>query len=323
MSEAESAATATDRVGRATQPGHFSAGEWKLILWRVARHVFGDQLPLLSAGIAFFAVLSIAPMLVTALSVYGAVNTPQEALQQLSLMAALLPNQLEPVVAEQLKTITAASGQVLTRTGLVGLLFALWTATTATMYLVDGLTIAYHEKETRSLLRRAGLALLFVLAGVLLLGSVLTGGGAVWRVAETAPEPARTGLHLLVWMLLGLLMTAVLAVLYRYAPDRKQARWHWVSWGAAAATALWLCTSLALRTYVDSMGTYESTYGSLAGVAISMLWLWITVLLVITGAALNAEAERQTVYDSTVGPELPLGQRQAVAADTVAPHDRA
>jgi membrane protein len=82
---------------------------------------------------------------------------------------------------------------------------------------------------------------------------------------------------------------------------------------------MWLATSVALFAYVQRLGTYESTYGSLAGVAISMFWLWLTVLLVVTGAAVNGEAERQTARDSTVGPERPLGQRGAVVADTLPP----
>ena len=82
---------------------------------------------------------------------------------------------------------------------------------------------------------------------------------------------------------------------------------------------LWLATSIGLFAYVQSLGSYETTYGSLAGVAISMFWLWITVFLVIVGATVNAEAERQTVRDSTVGPEQPLGRRGAVVADSAPP----
>ncbi len=87
-----------------------------------------------------------------------------------------------------------------------------------------------------------------------------------------------------------------------------------------ATTALWLAASTELFFYVQNLGTHERTYGSLAGVAISMLWLWLTVLLVILGAAVNAETERQTARDSTVGVERPPGQRGAVVADDVPPH---
>ena len=115
-------------------------------------------------------------------------------------------------------------------------------------------------------------------------------------------------------------MVLMLDLLYPFGPDRRRARWSWTSWGATGATALWVATSMGLVAYVQRLGTYESTYGSLAGVAISMFWLWISVLLVLVGAAVNAEAERETLRDSTVGPERPVGQRGAVAADSLPPY---
>jgi len=219
-------------------------------------------------------------------------------------------------VAEQLTTITTASAQVLTVRGITGLVLALWTATTAATYLVDALTLAYHESETRSFLRRTGLALLFVLGGALVVGGAIAVADVLSDVLDRAPGAVRALAPAFTWLALALLMATVLAVLYRFAPDRRQARWRWTSTGAAVATLLWLATSIGLFAYVQSLGSYESTYGSLAGVAISMLWLWISVFLVILGAAVNAEAERQTVRDSTVGPERPLGERGAVVADS-------
>ncbi|TFV66978.1 UNVERIFIED_ORG: YihY/virulence factor BrkB family protein [Bacillus sp. AZ43] len=290
------------------------------ILRRVVGHVLHDRLMVLSAAISFFAILSIAPLLVTALSVYGAVNTPREALEQLSDLAGVLPPELEPLVADQLTTVTAASGQVLTVRGLAGLVVALWTATTAATYLVDALTLAYHETETRSLLRRTGLALLLVLGGAVLLALVLVAAGALSGAVDRGPPVVRALGPALTWLGLGTLMAVVLALLYRFAPDRKQARWRWISPGAGLTTVLWLGTSAVLFAYVRSFGSYESTYGPLSGVAISMFWLWLSVVLVILGAVVNAETERQTVRDSTVGPDRPPGQRGAVVADSVPPY---
>ena len=310
----------TDTARTATRPHHLSATEWRAVLRRVGGRVVVDRLPLLSAGIAFFAVLSIAPVLMTALSVYGAVNTPEQALAQLSGIAGMLPAALEGVVADQLTTITAASTQVLTRRGLAGLLLALWTATVAATSLIEAITVAYHETETRSFLHRTGLGLGMVLGGALLLGAVIAAAGVVSRAVGGSPGAVRTVGLAVVWLGLALLMAAALAVLYRWAPDRRPARWHWISWGAVGATLLWLAASVGLFAYVQSLGTYESTYGSLAGVAISMLWLWISVFLVVVGAAINAEAERQTLHDSTVGPDRPVGRRGAVVADSVPPY---
>ena len=292
---------------------------WGQLLRRAARHVVASRLPLLSAGIAFFAVLSIAPVLVTALSVYGAVNTPAQALEQLSRVAEVMPAQLQPLVTDQLTNIAAVSNRVLTLRGLAGLVIAMWTATTAMASLIDALTVAYHETETRSFLHRTALALAFVLGGALLLGAVITIAGVVSRTIREAPGPVRTVAPVFTWLALATLMAAVLALLYRFAPDRKGARWRWVTLGAMGATALWLATSVGLFAYVQRLGTYGTTYGSLAGVAISMFWLWISVLLVVVGAAVNGETERQTLRDSTVGAARPMGERGAVVADTAPP----
>ena len=305
------------RADDAAAPGEIPARSWRLVLGRALRHCVAARLPLLSAGVAFFAVLSIAPVLVTALSLYGAINTPTQALAQLSRIAEMLPPQVEPVVADQLTSITSASTRVLTVRGLTGLAVALGTATTAMVSLIDALTVAYHETETRPFWRRCALAVGFVLGGALLLGAVIAAAGVLFRALSDAPDVVRGGARVLIWLALAALTSTVLAVVYRFAPDRKQARLRWLTWGATGATALWLAASAALFAYVQRLGTYESTYGSLAGVAISMFWLWISVLLVVIGGAVNGEAERQTERDSTVGPERPMGERGAVVADTV------
>ena len=305
-----------DPAHDASAPGQIPARGWRQLLARAARHTAAERLPLLSAGVAFFAVLSIAPLLVTALSVYGAVNTPAQALDQLSRIAEMLPPEVEPIVADQLTSITTASGKVLTARGMTGLVLALGTATTAMVSLIDVLNIAYHEQETRSFVRRTALALGFVLGGALALGALISAAGILSRALPDAPDPVRAAAPVLVWVVLAALMAVGVAVVYRFAPDRKQARWRWISWGAVGATTLWVATSIALFAYVQGLGTYESTYGSLAGVAISMFWLWFSVLLVVLGAVVNGETELQTRRDSTVGPERPMGERGAVVADS-------
>jgi membrane protein len=300
----------------AAAPAQLSAQNWRELVRRALSHVVDARLPFLSAGVAFFAVLSVAPVLVTALSVYGALNTPDQARSQLARVAEVLPPQVQSLVTDQLTTISTASTEVLTVRGLVGLGLALWTATTAMVALIDALTVAYHETETRSFLRRTLLGLSFVLGGALLLGAVIALAGMISRTIDGSPGYVRSVAAVVAWPTLAVLMSTVLAVLYRFAPDRKQPQWRWTTWGAAGATLLWVAASAALFTYVQNLGTYGATYGSLAGVAISMFWLWLTVLLVVLAAAINGESERQTVYDSTIGPQRPLGQRGAVVADS-------
>jgi membrane protein len=318
--EATSGTTDPGPGADAGSPHRIPLRGWARVLRRVGRHVLSDRLMVQASAVSFFAVLSIAPVLVTAISVYGAVNTPEEALRQLSAVAGMLPSDLDPIVADQLTTVTTASGQVLTFRGLTGLVVALYTAMTAMTYLIDGLTLAYHETETRGFLRRSALALAFVLGGALLLGAVLAVASAVSAELPDAPGWVRAVAPALTWVALAVLMAVGLAVLYRFGPDRKQARWRWTTVGAVLATLLWLATSIAMFAYVQRLGSYAATYGSLAGVAISMFWLWATVFLVIAGAAVNAETEKQTTRDSTVGPEQPLGERGAVVADSAPPY---
>jgi membrane protein len=309
-----------ERSSDAVAPRHLPARQWGHVLLRAGRRVFEARLPLLSAGIAFFALLSIAPLLVTVLSVYGAVNSPEQASAQLSSVARMLPSELQPVMTGQLRSIAAASTRLDTVRGLVALALALWTATAATTALIDALTLAYHETETRRPLRRLGIAAFLVLAGALLLVALLAAARAVATTTAGASDTVRAVVPWLAWITLAVLMTMALGVIYRLAPDRKNAKWRWTSWGATGATVVWLLASLGLFAYVRQLGTYASTYGSLAGVAISMFWLWLTVLLVVVGAAVNAEAERQTTRDSTVGPDRPVGERGAVVADSVPPY---
>ena len=186
--------------------------------------------------------------------------------------------------------------------------------------LVDALTLAYDETETRPSRGSVGLSLVLVLASAMVLGGLLAGGGLATRALSGAPREVVETAGVLAWVVLAVpRWSSRSGVLYRVAPDRRLARWRWVSPGASRGhPAVAARVGRAVRLRARSRGTYETTYGSLAGVAISMLWLWLTVLLVLVGAVLNAEAERQTGRDSTVGPERPPGERGAVVADSLA-----
>jgi membrane protein len=121
------------------------------------------------------------------------------------------------------------------------------------------------------------------------------------------------------WVVLWIVAVGGLAVLYRYAPSRQRARWQWVLWGSAIAATLWIAMSALFAWYVGSFATYGKTYGALGGVIALLMWFYLSGLAVVIGAEINSEMERQTLRDTTEGPEAPLGQRGAYAADTVGP----
>ena len=108
-----------------------------------------------------------------------------------------------------------------------------------------------------------------------------------------------------------------ISLIYRYGPSRHNAKWRWLNWGSILATVVWLSASVAFSYYLQNFANYDATYGSLGAVIGLMMWTWISVIILIVGAEINAEMERQTAIDTTVGPPKPMGQRGAVVADTV------
>src|SRR5262249_27206547 len=119
------------------------------------------------------------------------------------------------------------------------------------------------------------------------------------------------------WPVLFVGATFAIAVLYCYGPSRRQAKWRWITWGSALAAAAWIGLSLLFSWYAANFGSYNKTYGSLGAVVGFMTWIWISTIVILIGAELDAEIEHQTCRDSTVGPPKPMGTRGATMADTV------
>ena len=103
----------------------------------------------------------------------------------------------------------------------------------------------------------------------------------------------------------------------RPKPSRTEPRWRWITWGSVSAAVVWLAASALFSWYVASFGSYNKTYGSLGAIIGFMTWIWISIIVVLVGAKLNAEMEHQTVRESTTGQSKPLGTRGARMADTV------
>jgi membrane protein len=132
-----------------------------------------------------------------------------------------------------------------------------------------------------------------------------------WATSQIRSSVFCVGQALLAFVISGL------AILYRYGPSRREARWTWLSVGSLAAAVLWLVSSALFSWYIANFGAYDATYDSLGAAIGMMMWMWISMIVILLGAQLNAEIEHQTSKDSTVGPDKPLGQRGAVKADTM------
>jgi len=308
----------SDRGRQAEQPQQIPPKGWLAIAKRTAKEVKADQVPLLSAGVAFYALLSLFPAIIAGVSIYGLVADPTTVRDQINQLTKLLSPETADLVGQQLVQVTSGAGGALGLATVVGILTALWSASSGMKALITGVNLAYDETETRKFVKLRGLALLLTLGAMVLVGVALATIVGYPPIADTLPTVLRWLVAILRFVILGGLLVVGLAVLYRYAPDRDQPRWSWVSWGSGIAALLWVLATIGFALYANFFGNYNKTYGALAGVIILMFWLFLSAFVVLVGAELNTEMELQTAKDTTAGPTRPMGDRDAHAADHVA-----
>jgi membrane protein len=317
--ETDADAVANGEHGRqADLPQQIPPRGWLDIAKRTGKEVKQDQVPLLSAGVAFYALLALFPAAIAGISIYGLVANPETVRSQIEKLTELLSPSTADLVGEQIKQVTGAAGGALGLATVIGILTALWSASSGMKAMITGVNLAYDETETRKFVKLRGLALALTLGAMVLLGVALFLIVGFPALTRSWPTPLAWTAGALRWILLAALVVVALAVLYRFAPNRDEPKWTWVSWGSTIATVLWVLASVGFSIYANSFGNYNKTYGALAGVIILMFWLFLTSFVVLVGAELNTEMELQTAKDTTKGPEKPMGERGGHAADHVA-----
>jgi membrane protein len=223
------------------------------------------------------------------------------------------------IIGEQINRVAAQGEATLGAALIIGLAISLWSANGGIKALIDALNIVYDETEKRSFFKLNALSLTFTIAFV---GFLLVALGAMVvlpvvidylglaRIAETAMKILR-------WPILFVPVALGIACLYRYGPSRDKPKWRWVTWGSAFAALVWIAASMLFAWYAENFGSYNKTYGSLGAAIGLMTWIWLSTIVILMGAELDAEMEHQTARDSTAGPERPLGARGATVADNV------
>lgn len=312
---------ADERGREATRPSQIPPRGWKDVLLRVKDQVKEDNVSLMAAGLGFYAVLAVFPALIAAVTLWGIVADPAELASQIESLMQPLPEDARQVIAPVLESATGRAGGALSIGFIVGLAGALYSASGGMAGMIQGINIAYDERESRGFVKLRGLAIALTL-GAIVVGLIAIGLVVILPAVLDGLGLGPVGEFLarwLRWPVLAFLVVAALSMLYRNAPDRDNAQFRWLSWGAVVATVLWLIGSGLFSLYVTSFGdsSYNRTYGALAGIIILLLWLFLTGFVVLLGAEINAEMERQTHRDTTTGEEKPMGERRAEAADTV------
>jgi membrane protein len=307
------------RGRRAEEPHQIPARGWWDILMRVRSEMSKDHLSILAAGVAFYSLLAVFPALAATVSIYGLVLDPHDVQEQISMVIGVIPEESRAIITDQLSAITSQPRQSLGFGVAFALLFALWSASAAVQTLMTGLNVVYDEQERRGFLVFYATALGLTLGGIvfgLLSLSLVAALPAIVKFVGL-PQSIETTVLLARWPLLAIAVMFAMAVLYRFAPSREKPRWSWVSWGAIAATILWLLGSILFSFYVSNFASYNKTYGTLGAVVILLMWFYLSGYVVFMGGELNAEMEHQTAEDTTERRGAPLGQRDAQMADTV------
>ena len=307
------------RGRRAKHPLQIPWAGWWDILWRTYSEMNSDRLLSIAGGVAFFILFAMFPAITALVSAYGIFFNASAIGQDLSLLQGLVPGNVLSILNEQASRIASQSNRALSIALIAGILVSLWSAMGGVKAMIDALNVIYEERETRNLFKLNLVALVFTLGGfavfLVAVGAVVV---APLALSWIGLGNAAAGLiRIARWPAMWTVLMVGLAVLYRYGPDRRAARWQWVSVGSVFASVVWIAASFLFSWYLAKFNTYNATYGSLGAVLAMMMWLWISTMVVLLGAELNAEVEHQTAQDSTIGGDKPLGERGAVMADTV------
>jgi membrane protein len=287
------------RGRQATSPWQIPWRGWKDILWRTYQKMNDNRLLYVAAGVVYFALLALFPAVSAFVSLYGLFADASTIDSHLSMLAGILPSGALDILHEELTRLTQNKGSGLSFGFVSSLLIALWSANAGMKAIIDALNVTYGEKETRSFIRLNLLSLAFTLGAIismmLAIGAVVVVPIVLGRVG--LGSMADRLIAMLRWPVLLALVILGLAVLSRYGPNRHQPKWQWLSVGSVTAAILWLVGSALFSWYIANFGNYDVTYGSLGAAVGMMVWMWMSTIVILLGAQLNAEIEHQTARD--------------------------
>jgi membrane protein len=271
---------------------------------------------LAAAGIAFFVILSFVPAMAAFVALYGLAFNTGDVVAQFESISYLMPADASTLLRDQLVQLTTTPDKELGIAAAIAFAIAIFSASSATKGIIEGLNIVYDEHEKRSWWFLSVAAMILTVAGLVSIIAFLVGSVFLPKILEWAGVHSAVLPVALSYAFLAAFLLVELAAVYRWAPSRSEARFVWIAPGSLLAVALLLAFSASFAWFVRTFAAYDA-YGSLSVVVATMTWLWVSLVIVLLGAQINAEAEHQTAKDSTTGAPLPLGARGAVMADTV------
>jgi membrane protein len=289
-------------------PTDLDKPSWMYVLRKTAREFSDDQCTDLAAALTYYAVLALFPAVIALTSLLGLVGQGTEAVDEvLSTIKQLGGSGIVDAIGG---TLTELSQSTSAGFALVlGLLGALWSASGYVGAFGRAMNRVYEIDEGRPFWKlrpqMLGLTALLVLLTALTLAGLVLSGPVAGTIGDRVGmgDTAQLVFEIVKWPVLAGVVVLIVALLYYATPNVKQPKFRWVSVGAVLAIVTWALLTLAFGLYVGNFSSYNKTYGSLAGVIVFLLWLWITNLALLFGAELDAELERGRELQSGIAAE--------------------
>lgn len=292
-------------------PEEIPSRGWREIAGRVWTDFNKDNITIIGAGVSFNIILSIFPAMAAFVAVYGLVADVDSVRQQIAALSILLPSDMLRVIGDEMMRLAKARAGGLSLTLVLGVAVSLWSANGAMRAMMVGLNVAYETTEKRGLIKQILVSMALTVGLLIFVSAAALALGAETVVRTFLGATAGWALDLARWPLLFLGCIGSLCLLYRHGPCRSFERWRWITWGSASATLLWLVTSIAFSFYISHFAHLGRTYGSLATAIGLMVWLWLSAVIVLAGAELNAAIEHQSAGGSPSEPKGDAGRRSA------------
>lgn len=252
------------------------------------------NIPMIAGSLSYYAFLAVFPAAIAAISVYGMVLDPSRLTTQINDLAAALPESTRSFISNELRAVASSSSSGLTYAAVFSIIGALWSASAGTKALMTGIDIAYATPEDRSFLVKRAMALGITVA---LIVFVAVAASAATFLPYLLDALGAEGLIRFVqygrWPIIFIMVLFGLGVLFKIAPCRPAAKSPWISVGSVVVAILWLLATLGLSLYSSIAGSLGAAYGTISGLFVLMLWFFISGLIVLFGAEVNAELEKR------------------------------
>ncbi|WBU64150.1 YihY/virulence factor BrkB family protein [Paracoccus aerodenitrificans] len=268
--------------------------EWWGVLKGVVTEIGEDRVTSVAGGVTFFGLLALFPAITALVSIFGLVADPEVIAEQMDNLSSVIPPAAFEIINGQVEAIINSPGTALSFAGIIGLFLTLWSANGGMKALMDALNVAWFQRESRGFFKLNLVSLTMTLGAIVLVMALVGTIAVLPAVLNWLPLPDATKdmVSMIRWPIMFAVLFLAISALYRWGPSRNDANFNWFSPGALFASVGLVAASALFSFYASNFANYNQTYGTLGAVIVLMMWLWISAIVVLVGAEINAVAER-------------------------------